>query len=99
MSSKNNCPHHPPLTVRVFTVKQGTRYDYLRPGVRSAVNLRQESELKQIKEYFTEDSLQFHQAEVSFKTHKEFVGHSAYSYKDHSNYTLHQGLSYVIASG
>jgi len=27
-----------------------------------------------LKTIFTEDSLQFHQAEVSFKTHKEFVG-------------------------
>jgi len=29
-----------------------------------------------LKNFFTEDSLQFHQAEVSFKTHKEFIGRS-----------------------
>jgi len=51
-----------------------------------------------LKKSFTEDSLQFHQAEISFKTYKEFVSHPTYSYKDHSNYIFHRGLSYILAS-
>lgn len=52
-----------------------------------------ESDVQSIEENFTEDSLQFYQAEVSFKIHKEL--HS----QNNINYTLTHHLLYVITSG
>jgi len=52
-----------------------------------------------LKKIFIEDSLQFHQQKSASRFTREFVGRPAYSYKDHSYYTIHQGLNNVLASG
>ena len=44
--------------------------------------------IKKIKKSFTEDSLQFHQQKSASRLTQEFVGRPAYSYKDHSSYTI-----------
>jgi len=59
----------------------------------------QSQNYNKFKKSFTEDSLQFHQQKCASRLTQEIVGCPIYNYKDHSNYTLHQGLSYVLASG